>query len=125
MTTHLPHWSKLSFHKKPAKLVTPADTSPPPMVQTAGRRPPSTIFTDDASPRGTAAATEEGEEDKGRVGGTEEENSDEEGSQSKKEEIESKQELKLQQPNKFLWPKIKTFLFVTFLWTVPEINDIS
>lgn len=86
MTTHLPHWSKLSFHKKPTKLVTPADTSSsPPMVQTAARRPASTVFTDEGSPRTTTAE----DEDKGHVGGTEDESDDEEGNPSKKDEIES------------------------------------
>ena len=88
MTTHLPHWSKLSFHKKPTKLVTPADTSSsPPMVQTAARRPASTVFTDEGSPRTTTAE----DEDKGHVGGTEDESDDEEGNPSKKDEIESKE----------------------------------
>ncbi len=102
MTTHLPHWSKLSFHKKPTKLVATDASPPPPMMQTplvassaaaaaGSRRPPSTVFTDDSSsgsPRseeekGAAAAAAVAVGGDGDSDGEEEENGG---------EIESKEE---------------------------------
>jgi hypothetical protein len=99
MTTHLPHWSKLSFHKKPTKLVATDASPPPPIMQTplvassaaaaaGSRRSPSTVFTDDSCSSGSPRL----EEEKGAaaaVGG----DGDSEGEEEENGgEIESKEE---------------------------------
>ncbi len=94
MTTHLPHWSKLSFHKKPTKLVTADASSPPPPVMhtPGGRRPARTIFTED-SPRTSARSGEEEDRSPGgedEVADDDSEAEDEERRDKKGEDIESK-----------------------------------